>query len=113
MINGLVCRIRVEIFTILEEVVRVPMMTVLLCASRTNEVRERFSNDLHIGFAKEPHAQAENVRRTHISDYSLHRHSSGLVYPAEAVDSPSVRTIRARLIASSWRIFHSRNPRRR
>ena len=55
---NLVSLMRVEILSILEKVIGVPMMTILLFASRTNEVCERFPNGLDIGLAKEQQGQA-------------------------------------------------------
>jgi hypothetical protein len=51
--GDLVRLIRVEILGVFEEVIGVPMITVLLPASRTDEVCERFLNRPHIGLAKE------------------------------------------------------------
>jgi hypothetical protein len=63
--RDLVCLSGVKILEMLEEVIGVPMNTVLLPASRTYEICERFPNRPHFGLGKE-HPESGPVSLEHI-----------------------------------------------
>lgn len=63
--RDLVCLSAVKILEMLEEVIGVPMNTVLLPASRTYEICERFPNRPHFGLGKE-HPESGPVSLEHI-----------------------------------------------